>query len=144
MCLPVKFVTFLRINILKNICKQLLLFSSIQDRNSIIKKYIFFIYANHEIQNEKFLCLDNTFICCRLALFMASKTKTASFHDLIRTLFPVLLLPFWLQNQNSKFLCLDKAFVPCSFTWFMAMKFETGVFWNLLTKMGFTCSCLWF
>ena len=87
-------------------------------------------------QNEKFLRLDKTFISCHLALFMALKTKTASFHDLTRTLFLVLLLPFWLKNQNSKFLYLDKAFVPCSFTWFMAIKFEMGLFWNLLTKMG--------
>ena len=87
-------------------------------------------------QNEKFLRLDKTFISCHLALFMALKTKTASFHDLTRTLFLVLLLPFWLKNQNSKFLCFDKAFVPCSFTWFMAIKFEMGLFRNLLTKMG--------
>ena len=134
MCFPVKFVTFLRINILKSICKRLLLFSSIHDRNMSI---IFFIYTNHdESQTKKFLYLDKTFVSCHLALFMASKTKTASFHDVIRTLFLVLLLRFWLQNHKSKSLCLVKAFVPCSFPWFMAIKFKRGVFWNLLTKMG--------
>ena len=65
-------------------------------------------------------------IACHRALFMASKIKTASFHDLIRTLFLVLLLRFLLQNQNGKFLCLDKTFAPCSFSWFIAIKFETG------------------
>ena len=53
-----------------------------------------FLYTNHESQNGKFLWLDKTFVSCYLALFMASKTKTASFHDLIRTLFLVLLLRF--------------------------------------------------
>ena len=59
---------------------------------------------------------------------MASKIKTASFHDLIKTLFLVLLRHFGLQNQNDKFLCLDKTFVPCSLGWFMAIKFETRIF----------------
>ena len=78
------------------------------------------------------LCLDKTFIPSYLALFMASKTKTASFHDFIRTLFLVLLLRFWLQNQNGKFLCLHKTFVPDSFVWFMAIKFEKGILWDLM------------
>ena len=61
---------------------------------------------------------------------MASKTKTASFHDLIRTLFLVLLPRSFtsFQNQNGKFICLDKTFAPCSFARFMAITFETGIF----------------
>ena len=76
--------------------------------------------------------LEKTFISCYLTLFMASKTKTASFHDLIRPLLLVLLLRFWPQNQNGKFLCLDKTFVLCSFAWFMDIKFETGIFGDLI------------
>ena len=83
----------------------------------------YFIYG-FKNQNRKFLCLEKTFISCYLALFMASKTKTASFHDLIKTLFLVLLLRFWVQNQNGKFLCFDKTFLPCSFAWYMAIRNE--------------------
>ena len=62
-------------------------------------------------------------------------SKTASFHDLIRTLFLILLLSFWLQNQNRKFLCLDKIFVPDSFAWFLAIKFEMRIFWFLIKTL---------
>ena len=74
------------------------------------------------------LCYEKTFISCYLVLAMASKTKTASFHDLIRTSFLAPLLCFCLQNQNGKFLCLDRIFILCSFAWFVAIKFETGIF----------------
>ena len=86
-------------------------------------------------KTKTILCLDKIFISCYLALLMASKTKTASFHDLIRTLFLVLLLRFRLQNQNGKFLCLDQTFAPCCFAWFVALKFETRIFWDLIKTL---------
>ena len=90
---------------------------------------VFFLFYRN------FLYLDKTFISCYQALFMASKTKTASFHDLMRTMFLVLLLHFWLQKQSSKFLCLDKTFVPCSFTLFMASKSKTISFYDLIRSL---------
>ena len=77
---------------------------------------------------------------------MASKIKMASFHDLIKTLFLVLLHHFGLQNQNDMFLCLDKTFVPCSLAWFMAInscsftlfmasKTKTGSFYDLIRPL---------
>ena len=129
------------------------------------KKYI--LYTKHKSQNSKFLWLDKTFVLYYFALFMALNTKTANFHDLIRTLFLTVLLLFWLQNQNGKFLWYDKTFVPCSFACFMTIKFEMEVFWDLIKILFFvlllrlwlqkpkteflwldktfvSCSCLWF
>ena len=90
---------------------------------------------------------------------MASKTKTASFHDLIRTLLLVLLLRFWLQKSTqqvsvpwqdicSLFFCLaqgykirkrnflgyNKNFI-CSFTSFMASKTKTKSFYGLIRPL---------
>ena len=99
---------------------------------------VFFLFYRN------FLYLDKTSISCYQALFMASKTKTASFRDLMRTMFLVLLLHFWLQKQSSKFLCLDKTFVPCSFAWFMAVKFEMEIFWDLIKTLFLVLLlCLW-
>ena len=79
---------------------------------------------------------------------MASKTKMASFHDLIRTLFLVLLLDFWLKTKkasclffclvysykarNGNFLRLNKNFVSCFFTSFMASKTKIVSFYDLI------------
>ena len=65
-------------------------------------KYIFFIYANHESQNKKFLWLDKTFVSYYFDSFMALKTKTGSFYALIRHLFLVILLCLWLQKPKQQ------------------------------------------
>ena len=99
--------------------------------------FLFFFFCfvyGFKNQNGKFLCLDKVFISCYLSFFKASKTKTASFRNfawLSWTLFQVLLLRFWLQNQNGKFLCLDQTFVPCYFTWFMGYKIRNMNFLRL-------------
>ena len=49
-------------------------------------------------QNVKFLWLDKFFVSYYFALFMTSKTKTASSYDLIRPLFLVLVYGFNLQQ----------------------------------------------
>ena len=91
----------------KNICQYI--FASLLSKieTSVLLK-IYFLYTNHKSQNGKFLWLVKTFVSyycvpfmaskpkqeVSMPLFMASKTRTASFHDLIRTLFLVLLFRF--------------------------------------------------
>ena len=53
-------------------------------------------------QNGKVLCRDKTFIPCSVAWFMASKTKTGSFYDLIRPL--LLVFVYGFNFQQGKFL----------------------------------------
>ena len=128
----------------KNICHYIFpsFLTKIETSSVLLKKKI--LYASHKSWNGKFLCLEKTFISCYLTLFMASKTKPASFHDLIRPLFLVLLLRFWLQNQNGKFLYLDKTFVFCSFAWFMDINFETGIFGVVIITLFLVLFlCLW-
>ena len=70
-------------------------------------------------QNGKFPLLNENFVSSSFTSFMASKTKTGSFYDLIRPL--LLVLVYGFNFQLGKFLQLDKMLVPCSS--FIAVKF---------------------
>ena len=82
----------------------------------VFVSYYFALFMALKTQNGNFLCLDKASISCYLTLFMDLKIKIESFHDLIKALFPILLLLFWLQNQSGKFLYLEKTLAACSFT----------------------------
>ena len=64
--------------------------------------------------------LINT-VSCSSTSFMASKTRSGSFYDLIRPL--LLVLVYGSDFQQGKFLQLDKTFVPIAS--FIAITFIT-------------------
>ena len=71
---------------------------------------------------------------------MAKEFKTGIFWDLIKTLFLVLLL-YGFKNQNRKFLWLDKTFVFCSFLCFWFPKREVSITWQDVCSYFFVYSC---
>ena len=72
--------------------------------------------------------IRHPFLAILLCLWLQ---KPKCFHDLIRTLFLVLLLRFSPQNQNGKFLCRDKIFAPCFFCLVYGYKIRNGNFLRL-------------
>ena len=117
----------------KNICNYICSSILSKIKTSVLLKNIFSLYKSQKPKREVSMAWYDL-VSYHFALFMASKTKTASFHDL-RTLFLVLLLRFWLQNQSDKFLCLNKRFAPRSFAWFMAITFKRRIFWDLIKTL---------
>ena len=69
---------------------------------------------------------------CSFAWFIAIKLEKESFWDLIKTLFLVLLLCLWLQNQNWKLLWLDQTLLLV----LMFLTFNKGSFYNLQDASG--------
>ena len=72
--------------------------------------------------------IRHPFLAILLCLWLQ---KPKCFHDLIRTLFLVLLLRFSPQNQNGKFLCRDKIFATCFFCLVYGYKIRNGNFLRL-------------
>ena len=96
--------------------------------------FLFFCFVNDfKNQNKKFLSLDKTFVSCYLTLFMVSITKTTHVHHLLRTLFLVLLLCFWLKTKTATFCALKRHLHLVSLLrlWLQKPEPEVSMTWNL-------------